>query len=126
MRIPVFARGSNPAIDQPNQRKSVSYAADEVEAGRADWVNWQDHSQGILCRAFLYSGQTLCLAAPETLSKLARPRRCPLPPLEVNLTRFDDPVKNQTTRDERARLIVSARAIAFFGRPFEIVSQLPS
>ena len=58
------------------------------------------------------------LAAPETLSKLARPRRCPLPSLELQLTRFDDPVKNQATRRERQQLVQSARAVAFFGRPF--------
>jgi hypothetical protein len=56
MRIPVFARGSNPAIDRRIQRKSESYGLAEVAAGRADWVDPSDHSKGIICRAFLYSG----------------------------------------------------------------------
>ena len=55
MRIPVFARGSNPAIDRPNQRKSESYGIAEVDAFRADWIDPADHSKGILCRAFLYN-----------------------------------------------------------------------
>jgi hypothetical protein len=124
MRVRVFARGSNPAIDPPNQRKSISYASEEVEFGRADWVDRADPAQGIVCRAILYSGELLITAAPESLSKLARPRRCPLPPLEVHLTRFDDPEKNQATRDDRRRLIVTARAIAYFGIPLELVQQL--
>lgn len=124
MRIPVFARGSNPAIDRPNQRKSERYGHEEVEAGRADWIDPDDHAKGILCRAFLYSGQQLYAAAPEAISKLARPRRCPLPPLEVEFTHFDDPQKSESTRKERMRLIVSARAIAYFDRPLDLVQQL--
>lgn len=124
MRVSVFARGSNPAIDRRIQRKSLQYATDEVEAGRADWVNPEDHSQGVICRAILYSGERLVNAAPEALQKLARPRRCPIPPLEVELTHFDDPEKNQTVRAERWRLVMSARAIAYFGRATELVQQL--
>jgi hypothetical protein len=124
MRIPVFARGSNPAIDRRIQKKSLSYATGEVEAGRADWVDPADPAKGIICREFLYSGQRLIAAAPEALSKLARPRPCPLPPLEVELTRFDDPEKTATKRKERMRLIVSARAIAYFDTALEIVQQL--
>jgi hypothetical protein len=124
MRVSVFSRGSNPRVDRPIQRKSVSYAAEEVAAGRADWVNPDDHAQGILCRAILYSGERLITAAPEAIEKLARPRRCPLPPLEVELTHFDDPEKNQAKRDARIRLLVSARAIAYFGRAVELVQQL--
>jgi hypothetical protein len=122
MRIPVFARGSNPAIDRRIQKKSLSYAAGEVEAGRADWVDRNDHAKGIICRAFLYSGQQLVIAAPETLSKLARPRACPLPPLEVEGTRFDDPEKAR--RRDRTRLIVTARAIAYFDTSVELVQQI--
>lgn len=124
MRVSVFSRGSNPAIDRPLQRKSLSYATGEVEAGRADWVDPADPAKGILCRAFLYSGQQLIVAAPESLSKLARPRRCPIPPIEVGNARFDDPVKSQTKRRERSLLIASARTIAFFDRPLEILQQL--
>lgn len=124
MRVRVFSRGSNPAIDRPIQRKSVSYASGEVEAGRADWVDRDSPAKGIVCRAFLYSGQQLVVAAPEALSKLARPRPCPLPPIEVGNNRFDEPRMTLTKRRERVRLIVSARAIAFFGAPLELVQQL--
>jgi len=124
MRVRVFARGSNPAFDKPNQRKSLSYASEEVAAGRADWVDPADPTKGILCREFLYSGQTLVTAAPETLSKLARPRRCPIPPVEVGNARFDDPIKGLTARRERRQLVVSARTIAFFDIPLELMQQL--
>jgi hypothetical protein len=124
MRIPVFARGSNRAIDRPNQRKSESYGQEEVDAGRADWIDPNDHRQGILCRAFLYSGQTLVIAAPEASEKLSRPRRCPLAPLEVAFTRFDDPVKSLDVRKERAQFVLTARTIAFFGTSLDLVQQL--
>lgn len=124
MRIPVFARGSDPAKNRPNVRKSISYCTEEIEAGRADWVNPADPSKGILCRAFLYSGQQLMQAAPESLAKLARPRRCPLAPLELGFTRFDDPEKTSTKRRERRQLVVTASAIAYFDMPLELVQQL--
>jgi hypothetical protein len=56
MRIPVFGRGANPRIDPPILRKSESYAALQVAAGRADWISPDDHSQGILCRELIYFG----------------------------------------------------------------------
>jgi hypothetical protein len=124
MRVRVFARGANPRIDRPNQRKSLAYATEEVEAGRADWIDKNNHAEGILCREFLYSGQSLVVAAPETISKLGRPRPSPLPPLEAGGTVFDDPVTSYSTRQERARLVVSARATAWFGVPLEVVQQL--
>lgn len=108
MRVSVFARGSNPAIDRPNVRKSVSYASAEVEAGRADWVNPNDHSKGILCRAFLYSGELLKPAQPDQLRRL---HRNSLPPREVSV-RFDDPNKNLQTRADRHCLVVRAEAYA--------------
>src|SRR5580658_468335 len=98
MRIPVFARGSNPALDRPNQRKSLKYGEDEVKFGRADWVDPADHSKGILCRAFLYSGEYLKPAAPEQLQRLSR--RNSLAPLEVEGTQFKDPVTNSLTRGD--------------------------
>ncbi len=110
MRIPVFARGSNPAIDRPNQRKSESYGIAEVDAFRADWIDPADHSKGILCRAFLYSGQYLKPASPEQVSKLSR--RNSLPALEVHGSQFDDPVKSSETRADRICLIVRAEAYA--------------
>lgn len=123
MRVSVFSRGSNPAVDRRIQRKSLSYAAEQVEIGMADWIDALDHSKGIICREFLYSGERLVNAAPESLTKLARPRRCPLPALEVN-ARYDDPEKSLTKRKERRQLIITARTIAFFGTPFEMVQQL--
>lgn len=110
MRIPVFARGSNPAIDRRLVTKSLAYATEEVECGRADWVNPQDHSQGILCRAFLYSGEYLKPAQPEQLRKLSH--RNSLPAVEVQNSRFDDPVKNSETLADRMCLIVRAEAYA--------------
>lgn len=120
MRIPVFARGSNPAIDRPNQRKSESYGREEVEAGRADWVNPDDHAQGILCRAFFYQGQTLTPAQPEQVSRLSI--RSALPPLEVHgsellttgSTKFADPEINLLKKQNHRCLIVRARAFARF------------
>jgi hypothetical protein len=126
MRVSVFSRGSNPAIDRRIQRKSLSYATAQVEIGLADWVDSNDHTQGILCREFLYSGERLVTAAPEFIEKLARPRRCPLPPLEVGNARFDDPEVSSTKRRERTQLVATARAIAFFGRPIDLVQQLPA
>jgi hypothetical protein len=126
MRVSVFSRGSNPAIDRPIQRKSLAYATEQVAIGMADWVDSLNHAKGILCREFLYSGERLVTAAPESLTKLARPRRCPLPPLEVGNARFDDPEQNQTLRNHRMQLVATARAIAFFGTPLDLVQQLPA
>lgn len=120
MRIPVFARGSNPAIDQPNQRKSESYGLDEVNAGRADWIDPDDHAKGIVCRAFLYNGQTLTPAAPEQLSKLSR--RNALSPIEVSNTQFDDPQKSLLKREDRYTLLVRAEAFARFANMDRSVS----
>lgn len=109
MRVSVFARGSNPAVDRPNQRKSVAYASAEVEAGRADWVDPTDPAKGILCRAFLYSGELLKPAQPDQLRRLSRNS---LSPLEVGSARFDDPNKNLETRADRHCLVVRAEAYA--------------
>jgi len=122
MRIPVFARGSNPAIDRPNQRKSESYGSQEVLAGRADWIDPDDHAQGILCRAFLYSGQTLQPAVADDLARLARRSRNSLPPLEVDGSQFDDPEKTLPKRESRLCLLVRAEAYARLCE-FEVVSQ---
>jgi hypothetical protein len=112
MRIPVFARGSNPAIDRPNQRKSLNYCRAEVEAGRADWVEGTDPTMGILCRAFLYSGEKLKPAQFEQMRRLSF--RSSLPPLEVGGTQFKDPDQSFTKREDRLCLIVRARAYARF------------
>ncbi len=109
MRIPVFARGANPRIDRPNQRKSLNYGLEEVAAGRADWIDPSDPLQGIWCRAILY-GQKVTPAYPEQLSQLSL--RSALPPLEVHGATFDDPVTNSAIRQDRACLIVRAQAFA--------------
>jgi hypothetical protein len=112
MRIPVFARGSNPRVDRPNQRKNVKYGEEEVRAGRADWINPQDHSQGILCRAFLYSGQTLKPADREQVSQLSRRS---LGSTEIPGVSFDDPMKDMAIRLDRVCLLVRAEAFARYG-----------
>jgi hypothetical protein len=115
MRIPVFARGANPAIDPPNQRKSESYGEAEVEAGRADWLDPDDHSKGIVCRAFLYQGQPLKPAQPEQLTSITRlSHRNSLPPIEASNTQFDDPVKSLLKQQDRYDLRVRAEAYARF------------
>ena len=111
MRIPVFSRGSNPAIDRPNVRKSERYGEEEVLACRADWIDPHDHAKGILCRAFLYSGEILKPAQPEQIRRLSRKA---LPPLEVSGIQFSDPVKALSQREDRLCLIVRAHAYARF------------
>lgn len=59
MRIPVFARRTNPSIDRPILRKNIGYAKAEVAAFRADWVNPEDLSKGILCREMIRSERKL-------------------------------------------------------------------
>ena len=56
MRIPVFARRANPAIDRPILRKSRFYAEQQVREGRADWVDENDPRKGIVCRELLHFG----------------------------------------------------------------------
>jgi len=68
MRIPVFARGANPRFDRPFIRKSASYAAGEIVAGRADYVDPLDPSKGIICRELLYFGAPKMEPASEATS----------------------------------------------------------
>jgi hypothetical protein len=56
MRIPVFARRANPSVDRWILKKSEAYALEQVLAGRADWVDPDDRSKGIICRETLYFG----------------------------------------------------------------------
>ncbi len=70
MRIPVFARGSNPAIDRPILRKSESYANQQVDSGRADWIDDNDHSRGIVCRELLYFGPREVRVEPADLKSV--------------------------------------------------------
>jgi len=53
MRIPVFARRANPRVDRPILKKSHTYAASQVEAGLADWIDPTDLRKGIVCREML-------------------------------------------------------------------------
>lgn len=57
MRIPVFARRANPSIDRPILKKSFSYVTDQVNAGRADWIDRLKPQRGIICREMLYFGE---------------------------------------------------------------------
>lgn len=120
MKISVFPRGSNPAIDRHIQRKSLSYCEGEVQALRADWVNPNDAMQGIICRDFLYFGQKLTPAAPEQVAKLSR--RNALSPIEVSNTQFDDPQKSLLKREDRYTLLVRAEAFARFANMDRSVS----
>lgn len=56
MRFPVFRRGADPRSERPILRKSKSYVEDQVDHGRADWVDDDDHSKGIICRERIYVG----------------------------------------------------------------------
>lgn len=67
MRIPVFARGSNPAVDRPILRKSESYCELQVEECRADWLDSDDHAKGIVCRELLYFGPREIRVEPADL-----------------------------------------------------------
>jgi hypothetical protein len=69
MRVPVFARGSNPAIDRPIVRKSVFYAFEQVENFLADWIDPDDHRKGIIAREFLPSAKQYAVE-PEDISTL--------------------------------------------------------
>jgi hypothetical protein len=66
MRINVFPRGSNPAMNPPNQRKSESYCTAEVEAARGDWVDPGDHAKGMLCRAMFSHYEPLPFYEPSS------------------------------------------------------------
>jgi hypothetical protein len=55
MRIPVFARRTNPSVDRPILRKKMAYAIAEVAAYRAAWVDITDPRKGIICREMICS-----------------------------------------------------------------------
>jgi hypothetical protein len=59
MRIPVFARRTNPSVDQPILRKKIGYAKAEVAAFRAAWVDPLDPRKGIICREMITSERKL-------------------------------------------------------------------
>ena len=98
MRIPVFARGSNPAIDRRILVKSRFYAEQEVREGRADWVDSSDPRKGIICRELLRFG-------PRELPMLISRARRILPPTEVEGTKYVGPQRGPLY----AGLLVRAR-----------------
>ena len=73
MRIPVFARGSNPRVDRRITKKSLLYAETQVLEGLADWVDPCDPSRGIIAREYLPSGKAL-VPDPGAVENLALPR----------------------------------------------------
>jgi hypothetical protein len=107
MRIPVFSTGSNPAVDPPIIRKSLTYCADAVRERLADWVNAADSSKGIVAREFLPRENQ-----PAFLPEPARPG---LPPIEIDGIKFDDPEKDRAKLAERGWLLQQARTVAYFG-----------
>lgn len=78
MRIPVFARRSNPAIDKPILRKNLSYGEEQVRFGVAEWVDPLDPSKGIVALEMLLSGRSFVRVETVSISKAL------LPPLEPN------------------------------------------
>lgn len=57
MRIPVFAKRANPSVERPILKKSLSYATEQVAAGRAAWVDPTAPRKGIVCMEMLYFGE---------------------------------------------------------------------
>jgi len=51
MRFPVFSKHSNPAIDQPIIRKSLSYLEGLVRDGLAVWVSADSPRAGVIARS---------------------------------------------------------------------------
>lgn len=96
MKVSVYPRGANPRIDRHIQRKSLSFATEQVEVyGTADWVDPNDHGKGIVCRDRLYFGektQFVTRATPAEIEKLTKGKlRSALPPAEVGNCRFVAP-----------------------------------
>ncbi len=56
MRIPVFARHANPRVDTPILRKSITYIQEQIDKGRAHWVDVGNPRKGIVCREMLNFG----------------------------------------------------------------------
>lgn len=108
MRIPVFARRSNPAVDRPILRKSLSYGETQVADLLADWVDVNDKRKGIVAREYLpRTGVVELPAAPTCTVSLAaleipglsfKPST-PLAPPAQELARFSARnFKNKKTR----------------------------
>lgn len=65
MRIPVFARGANPRVDRFILKKNFNYCSEQVDTGRADWVDPHDARKGIIAREMLYFGERTSQPEPE-------------------------------------------------------------
>lgn len=93
----MFARGSSPQIDRPILRKSKLYVEDQVSIGRAEWVDANDHTKGILCRELLYFGP------PDALGYDPLPlgSRLKLAPLELPGLIFREPQSIEWQRDHK-------------------------
>jgi hypothetical protein len=112
VRIPVFARRSNPSVDLPIIRKSVAYCEKQVADLLAEWVNPSDHSQGIIAREFL-PRETMPDFSPAPLETL--------PASELPGVKFEDPENSEAKREERARLVEAARMVTYFGSDKELI-----
>ena len=96
MRIPVFARRSNPAIDPPIIRKSVSYAEAQVSDRLADWVDVNDKRRGIIAREYLpRTGDVILAQEPESLS--------PICGAEIPGIKFQEPLSALWRRDPASK-----------------------
>jgi hypothetical protein len=107
MRIPVFSRRSNPAVDPPILRKSLSYAEQQVREYRAAWVDPSNPRQGIVCCAYL-----------DSVKALPQPEVSTAPPPDVGL-RFVPPPqawKNPTL----PRLEIYSLAVAIPGWDYSV------
>lgn len=68
MRIPVFARRSNPAVARPILRKSIAYCQAQVRSGLAEWVDSLDYGRGIVALEYLPSGKQVETVAVDEKS----------------------------------------------------------
>ena len=106
MRFPVFARRSTPAVDAPILRKSYRYVCDQVDAGRADWIDPLDHAKGIVCRDRLFFGEKIeriLDATPAEVEKLTHGKlRSALPPAEIGNCKFVGPGMETNSTFSRA------------------------
>jgi hypothetical protein len=88
MKLRVFGRRANPAVDPHIMRKSLSYCEAQVAQHLADWIDPLDQKKGIIAREMLYLGERL---TPVAMVKTARISRSILPALEPNAHKFVGP-----------------------------------
>jgi len=70
----VFARRADPSKDRPILRKSLNYVTEQVESGRAIWVDPLDPAKGVKCRDMLYFGEREIPVETADLSELTDKR----------------------------------------------------